>query len=331
MTVPAPIALHVHVTEREADGTWEDCTWCSGLEWYRLAHDPSRPATHAEAQALRDASGMPPTGGSGIGDFIRGVSARYHVALTERPVSGFTALWNALKPGTVALVQGSMGAFGSTDPLSRWDRNFNGGHAVFVARVDAQDHVWWCDPEAPTGVGYVGQWVTKAQLASFVNAFGGSHLVAPIKVAAPAVENNMSLTFLTYTPGAKATVKPLSNIRVEPRIASTRVRMVGSTAETVTLLGTVTGDTDPANGSTVWYAFIEGLAVHYTAKDNVTAVAPAPVAVDLSQYVPLSDFDALRTKANLAQAQVDAAGAAQAAAVEAQKAADKAKLAAVLD
>jgi hypothetical protein len=176
-------AGHIHITEREADGSWEDCTWASGLEWYRLCYDNTRPASHAEYQALRAASGEPLTGGSNIGNLRDGIKARYGVDIPAS-IAGFANLWSALKPGMAAVAQGSMSAFGPTHPLSTYDRNFDGAHAVFIVRVYNEDRVWWCDPEAPVG-SYEGTWVSKADLQRFVNAFNGRHVVRAVKVPAP--------------------------------------------------------------------------------------------------------------------------------------------------
>jgi hypothetical protein len=181
MTLPALLKGHDHISERESDGSWEDCTWDSGLEWYRLCYDDSKPATHAEAQALRAASGEPATGGSNLGDLRTGIARRYGKTMPA-VISGFSALWAALTPGNAAVCQGGMSAFSSGHRLSRWQTNFDGSHAVFIARVDATDRVWWCDPLA-TDAGYAGEWITKAELASYVNAFGGQHLVSRLRTA----------------------------------------------------------------------------------------------------------------------------------------------------
>lgn len=268
MTLDAALAAHDHISERESDGSWEDCTWDAGLEFYRLAFDASRPASHAEAQALRKASGEPTTGGSNIGDFIRGVQNRYGRALGPA-VGSFASLWALLSPGTVALVQGSMAAFGPTHRLSRWQRGFDDGHAVMVARLP-DGTIWWCDPLG-TDTGYVGEAITKSELKAFVEAFGGQHIVAPIKTKEPPVANLTS-----YLPGYTAIVKTGSNIRREPRIASGLLHQAAE-GMAVKVVGTVTGDVDPANGSTVWYEIFHDGRSEYTAKDNITALTP-PVA-----------------------------------------------------
>lgn len=262
MTLPT---WHKHISEREADGSWEDCTFDSGLEWYRLTHDRSIPATHAEAQALRDASGKGPTGGSNLGDLRAGIHARYG-PWVQTPISGFDSLWVALSEGTAAVVQGSMAAFGKAHRLSRFDPNFDGGHAVCVMRLDGLDRVWWCDPEAPTGT-YAGEWVTKDELRMFVATFAGQHMVG--KILPEIAEEEPMLK--TYSPGTVITLKPKSNVRSSPRMAGKILRSL-SAAESWRIIGTVEGDSDPEGGSRVWYIRYSNGSYEYTALSNVTRV-----------------------------------------------------------
>lgn len=262
-------AWHIHVSERQP-GAWIDCTWDSGVEFVRLTHDKSIPATHAEGDALRKASGDL-VGGSSIGDLRRGIKARYGYT-APAAISGFAALWRAMEPGTAAVVQGSMSAFGPSHRLSRFDPNFDGGHAIAAMRLDTTDRAWWCDPEAPAGA-YRGEWVTKAELSRFVNAFAGQHIVAPI---IGAQEDNVELK--TYMPGYTANVKPNSNVRLGPKIGATKVHTTTDKMP-VAVIGTVSGDVDPANGSNVWYVLWHDNRVEYTAKDNIVNLKP-PVVVD---------------------------------------------------
>lgn len=304
----AGLPNHIHITEREPDGTWEDCTWCAGLEWLRDCFRPSLPATHAEAEALRAASGKGPTGGSNMSDFIRGVSARYKLALPA-PINAH-GIVDALKPGMAAMVQGSMAAFGPLDSLSKWDPKFDGGHAVYVANVGGS--LYWCDPEAPTGAA-VPVKISSANLQRFVNAFAGEAILAPVLQPAP-VKEDLMLPLTSTLIGSKFVIKPGSNIRVEPKIASTKVRTTTVTETVSGGVGTVVGDVDPANGSNVWYGWIEGGEWRFTAKDNVTSVQPpatVPSYPDVRQELAdtkaklLSDeatIDALKPKA----AQLDA-------------------------
>lgn len=274
--VTAP-ADHVHISEREADGTWEDCTWDSGLEWFRLVYDARKPATHAEAQLLRHASGEPATGGSNLGNLARGILVRYGKTIPARQ-SGFTALKAALTANKAAVIQGSMSAFGPTHRLSIYDRNFDGAHAVLLMNYGGQ--LLWCDPEAPT-TAKVPVTVTWDEVKRFVSAFAGQFVVGTIRnVTATAIEEPMD-KLLTYIPGTTANIKADSNVRSAPHITAAKLRTT-TVKEPVTLTGTVAGDVDPANGSNIWYAWYKNSRWEYTAKDNIvdlkapaTSTAPA--------------------------------------------------------
>lgn len=185
---------HEHVSEREVahnwpdgqhdDGAWEDCTYCSGLELARLCFDIGIPATHAEAELLRDASGKPPTKGANVGDLIRGVQRRYGWLTGYVEVAGFDILWATLQQGMAAAAAGRPAAFPYGHRLRRWDRNFVGLHRSLIIRLDDTDRVWWCDPLAPAGA-YRGEWMTKAELRTYVLGGPGTHLVAPLSVGLP--------------------------------------------------------------------------------------------------------------------------------------------------
>lgn len=301
----AGLPSHIHITEREPDGSWEDCTWMASLEWYRDCIDPTRPATHAEGQALRAASGEPPTGGSNLGNFRKGVAVRYHRTLPAA-ISNKLVL-SALKPGMAATVQGSMSAFGPNHRLSVFDRNFDGGHDVYIANVGGK--LLWCDPEAPTSAN-VPVTVSPAEVTAFVNAFPGEALVAnviqPQKGTSMQPLQNTLLNF-------DASIKPQSNIRAnEPKIASPLVRTTGAKPETVTdLVGTFHGDVDPANGSDIWYGWIEGNQWRFTAKDNVLSVT-APVAQQDDGFTKATQDAAVASQKAADQAAIDAANAAAA-------------------
>jgi hypothetical protein len=171
-------AAHIHISEREPDGTWEDCTWCSILEWFRLVVDPRKPATLAEAEAIRKASGEPTTGGSNYENAAVGIKRRYGYTLPAR-LTSFAALQKALTPGKVAAIAGSMRAFPPGHRLSKWDPGFDGGHAVLLMNIAGV--LYWCDPEAPTKAA-VPVIVTWTEVRQFVTAFSGKHVVGTIKV-----------------------------------------------------------------------------------------------------------------------------------------------------
>lgn len=276
MSVQDP-KTHIHISEREADGTWEDCTWDSGLEFYRDAIDNSVPHTHAEAQALRKASGDTMTGGSNLGDFARGVKARYGKTIPAR-ISAHNIL-TALKPGYVAAVQGSMSAFGSTSPLSKWDRNFDGSHQVWMARTP-DGVLLWCDPEAPTTAD-VPVIISAADVQRFVNAFNGEAIVAPaLKWPAAAGSNPNMYPIIRPLLGYTAVVKAQSNIRVEPLIAAAKVRTLASDTTVAGVVGYVTGDKDPANGKTDWLGWLENGQWRFTAIDNIKSTLAPPTTGD---------------------------------------------------
>lgn len=268
---------HIHITEQEADGTWEDCTWAGGLEFYRDAFDPRKPATHTEYQALRAASGEPLTGGSNLGNFRVGVKRRYGRDLPAA-ISN-KGILSALRPGYVATVQGSMSAFGPTNSLSKYDRNFDGGHNVWMARTPDGRTLLWCDPEAPTGAD-VPVIISSNDVQRFVNAFDGLAIVAPaLKWPIPKENTDMRPIIrlaLNYT----AVIKAQSNIRVEPLIAATKVRTIATDTTVTSVVGYVTGDKDPANGKTDWLGWLEGTAWRFTAIDNVISLKAPGVADD---------------------------------------------------
>jgi hypothetical protein len=174
MALPALLAGHVHVSERESahhwpdgqfdDAAWEDCEMCAGVMQARLAHDLSIPYTHAEAERLRDDAGEDPIGGTSAQDLNRGLGERYdyHPLL----VAGWDELWEQPTPW-VAAAQGTMGAFPSGHWLRRHQPGFHGPHSWLMARLKAEARVWIDDPLAPTG-GYQGEYISSADARRFV-------------------------------------------------------------------------------------------------------------------------------------------------------------------
>jgi len=289
---------HVHISEREPDGTFEDCTWDAGLEFYRDAFDPRKPATHAEAQLLRRASGEPATGGSNLTDLRRGIKARYGATIPA--AINARNILIALHPGDCAIVQGSMSAFGPLHPLSKWDRSFDGGHTVYLARTP-DGKLLWCDPEALTTAD-VPVLVSSADVQKYVSAFAGEAIVAPA-LQWPATPKEEAVEPITqYLPGYTANIKPSSNVRTAPHIAATKLRTT-TVKEPVLLIGTVKGDVDPGNGKDVWYMWWSPTSKLYefTALDNIVDLkAPATGVVDDGYTKATQDA------AVAAQAQADA-------------------------
>lgn len=281
MTLPALLAGHNHVSQREIahtwpdgqkdDGRWEDCLWCAVVELLNLTVDVSLPDTLAYAELLRDASGEPPSGGSNAWDAQRGV--KRVLGITLDLVTGWTALDLALKPGYAAAIAGSMGAFPKGHRLRRHDPDFAAGHSGLLAKLEG-GALWWCDPLAKDD-GYLGETITAAEAKRFVDGLpGGGHLVRQLLSAAK--EDSMQI--VRYLPGWTANIKPKSNIRTAPVIVpSTFVRASGEEKEPVTLIGTVKGAIDPGNKKDEWFAWADSKGrVVYTATDNVLDLkAPA--------------------------------------------------------
>jgi hypothetical protein len=235
MSMPSLLsnAKHFHVTEREIahywpdgqwdDASWEDCTFVSAVELARICHKPSIPASHVEAEKLRDVAGVRPTGGSNQDDARRGMARRY-LWDGSTPISGFSAFWAALDPGMAASSQGTM-AFPYGHRLRRWSPGFNGRHCVLVVRVDSRDRVWWCDPLAPNSVGYQGEWVSKSELKAYVDrltAAGGRHVIG--KVRKPIVATH----HLSFLGGAFFTFKVDLSGRIISRTTHASIGTTGA-------------------------------------------------------------------------------------------------------
>jgi hypothetical protein len=280
MALPAALWMHNHVSERELahvwpdgqkdDGSWEDCLWCSVVEWLNDTW-ADVPDTHAYAEKLRDLSGDAPTGGSNFTNVQKALDVlRIPLALEPKL---FPTFWSRLAPGTGGVANGSMGSFPAGHRLRRHDPGFAGGHSVYVARVDAQDRVWWCDPLA-ADAGYAGEWVSRAELAQFMGS-SWTGVAGRLRVKTASTGGDMP-TLTTYAPGQTADVKPSSNVRSAPAGSATLLRTT-TVSEPVVLVGTVRGTVDPANGSDVWFTWWKNGRWEYTAKDNIINVR-APVS-----------------------------------------------------
>lgn len=287
MAAPWP---HVHVSEREVahtwpdgqkdDSHWEDCLWCSVVEWLNDTwKDVSD--TLAYAEKLRDASGEPPTGGSNFGDVQRAFN-KLGIPITLEPRTYSTFMEYRLKPGYAGVATGRMGNFPAGHRLRRWDTDFTGGHAVYIAML-ADGTLWWCDPLAPKGT-YQGEKITKTELKTFMGTTWTA-VARPVRkkpvTTTPTGGDMPALT--SYTPGATANVKPESNIRSAPTITTATKLRTTTAKEPVVLTGTVTGAKDPINGSTVWYTWWKNGRWEYTAKDNIVDLKPAVTMADVTK------------------------------------------------
>lgn len=165
-----------HVTERFAgQPTFSDCALCSGILLNRARQGSNAtPGTKAEVLALRQAGGAAATGPITNVQLEQGL--RYRYGLTVQTVYGPANIVNALPPGKAAAVFGYLARYPAGHRLRRWDPSYAGGHVVFVERLDAQNRLWWMDPLAPLKYGtrtprtYLGEWVTLAEFATFIDS-----------------------------------------------------------------------------------------------------------------------------------------------------------------
>lgn len=187
-----------------------------GVEFARAAHDPTIPATHYEGERLRQAAGLGPyTGGTNPPgmtnkELLYALKARYGFSAGITIGTSFAGLWAALPVGHVASITGKLGVFPVGHRLRRWAGTFDGYHKMFLYRYSTADEAWWCDPLAPTGVGYSGERVTKAEVKLFVEAAiaaGGAWMAAPL-VATPKTTISKPVSFtpnrgLSYKAGTR--------------------------------------------------------------------------------------------------------------------------------
>lgn len=158
------------VSEREA-GTDEDCVPCSAL-MLALAHKPGiAPATHAEAERLRQWSGYGPYGGTSVEFIAVGMKRKY--GLTPKVVTTFAQLWRLLRPGQGAYVIVRPDRFAWNHPFRIYNGAYHGLHCVYVGRKGWRRRVWMIDPEGPKDGSYSGAWVSRSDLArGFVGSAG---------------------------------------------------------------------------------------------------------------------------------------------------------------
>jgi hypothetical protein len=133
------------------------------------------------------------------------------------------------------------------------------------------------DPLAPQTSGYRGEWVSSADLASFM-ASNATAIVLPIAVAP---EEPTVYPMTTYAPGQVATIT--GNVRSAPLTTAGVLRLVPATApETWTVIGFIKGGL--VDGQYEWLARWANGKWEYTSKTNVkTGPAPAPDSTPLSQ------------------------------------------------
>jgi len=162
-----------HVSEKFAGLTkFDECGPCSGI---MLANSYAganiHPGTEAECDAIRELGGLPESGAVSAYQLRNGINARYDIPVAI--VETFALVWPKLKPGVGAVVVGHLSNFPSGHRLRRGQFSYTGGHDVYVQREGPEERVWWIDPLIAPGTGYTGEWVTKAELATFLSTSTG--------------------------------------------------------------------------------------------------------------------------------------------------------------
>jgi hypothetical protein len=181
-------------TEREPDGTWEDCTWASGVMLWNAVNGRARvPSTRKEYEALRVAGGDGPAekpgDGSNLAQLQLGMDRRYGWGPNRigPPGTGHPS-WSTLlqhldQPGNCAVVQGEMSAWPRDSKWNRWDRQFRGSHAAYVQRESDLARVWWMNPLAPAS--FAGEWMSLTDLRRFWDSWIGGAALGQVGRFAP--------------------------------------------------------------------------------------------------------------------------------------------------
>src|SRR5262245_37471112 len=167
-------------TEREPGG-YEDCTWCSGVMLANAGFGANiAPSTRTEYESLRVAGGDGPAenpgDGSNLGQLLVGMQRQYSWAPSGSSAhSDWIDVRERLEDvGDCAVLQGSMGVFAKDSHWRRWDAQFDGAHAVFVERIDGDDHLWWMNPQAPNK--YQGEFISLADARRYYEGLDGGAL-----------------------------------------------------------------------------------------------------------------------------------------------------------
>jgi hypothetical protein len=165
-----------HCSERFAGvPSYDDCGPCSTIMGAR-AHrgQAAPPCSQGEANAIRLA------GGGNLSDpftwsdqLQKALDVRYGIKSAH--VQGASTVWSLLGPGKGAVVAGKLSNFPSGHRLRRHQPTYSGGHFVYVQRENTEAKIWWMDPLARTvtktrdgkTIVYRGEWVTRAELATF--------------------------------------------------------------------------------------------------------------------------------------------------------------------
>lgn len=173
---------HVHLNGASDDSRWEDCVFTSGLMMANAATLGKYPATLTEAENIRDAAGVIPTGPTTNNQLNLGLSRRYGWT-GQRVGASWPTFLAAVPVGYGVAFAGSFAGFPYGHTLRRFLPNYTGGHEVFAIH-EGNNVWWWMDPLGPQ-TGYAGQAVSDYEIRTFLagNTDGGT--VAKVGVWAP--------------------------------------------------------------------------------------------------------------------------------------------------
>lgn len=197
------------------------------------------PATLTEAYAIRAAAGVTTTGANAF-ELIRGTLNRYGWHATEVDSAH---LLGALTVGHSATVGGNPDNLPIGNIFRKYVGSlYHGGHQVYIQR-ESTSVFWMLDPEAPSGVGYVGNAVNAVDIATFMKGNFGGNTVAPLRVVTPIVPTKKCLC--------------TGPIRETPH-DNAKILLTVTAGQFVSIIGTVPGDKynivcNGAKSGTNWY------------------------------------------------------------------------------
>ena len=275
------------VTEREPDGSWEDCTWASGVMLQNAAHGgPAVPSTQAEYQALRVAGGDGPAENTGDGSnalqLQTGIAKRYGWTPMRLGAPGIATswaeIWSKLVPGVGCVLQGSMS--GLSTHFRRWDPPFTGAHAVYVQREGPEPRLWLQNPLAPAS--YPGEWLNVADAERYWLGLKGGAVFAHIgSLAAPAPKppvqppadpnvRVVTVTIIEFPERTFTAAGPLQRYSASAELAP----LHGPYTATVDAAAVIEGNPTAPNGSGFLRLASGGSKGRYVQAAQVTLEAP---------------------------------------------------------
>lgn len=175
------------------------------------------PGTKDEVLALRKAGGASLSGYTNSTQLRDGMLHRYgYLAEFDQTAARVLPM---LVAGTGCVLFGHLSNFGYFHRLRRGDRSYTGGHIVYI-QCEGQGAWWWIDPLIKPSPDYTGEWVSTAELQTFMrlqDADTGLYTTLPqtgdsMAVYAPAKRYSYTLR-----------ISPGTSVYQEPSLASQRI------------------------------------------------------------------------------------------------------------